>query len=376
MREAVIDRFTAVQEKQCFPGETWVVNGSAAGLHGFPCGATLYGDLFASGMVCLRRPSRTARVAVFNGVGTGYGDLICGSSALRAMHGVLSSAGYDPQITLVPMATRMQSYRDVFRNNPHVHEVSHTGFSRLDFGRFHFVCTSEGMLDDPLFDRSDLVDYFFDRFGIDAPRAAPELHPDPSVLADMRAAFADVPRRKTVLVNFFGSGVRRVPIRHWEPIVETLARSGWRVLLTAGPNERDGLSRWYRAMKHKAAFADAFSMADLVANSFDRLIALTSLVDAVVTVDTSLLHIAGSLGTPCVCLFYNIPAALRTRYYPSVLPYEIDSAKHSPWYGTSRIDTDQDPKALEENPVWQRSWKGLSPSLIRHRLETVCVSPA
>ncbi len=49
-----------------------------------------------------------------------------------------------------------------------------------------------------------------------------------------------------------------------------------------------------------------------------QLIALISMMDYVISPDSSALHIAGALEKPCLAVFGNLPPFLRTKYYPTV----------------------------------------------------------
>jgi ADP-heptose:LPS heptosyltransferase len=60
--------------------------------------------------------------------------------------------------------------------------------------------------------------------------------------------------------------------------------------------------------------------------TFRQSAAVAQTCDVIVAPDSALMHLAGTLGLPCVALFGPIPAALRTAYYPSVTALQDTSA--------------------------------------------------
>jgi len=58
------------------------------------------------------------------------------------------------------------------------------------------------------------------------------------------------------------------------------------------------------------------------APNFRQSMALAADCDCLVCPDSSLVHVAGALGIPCVALYGSFPAIVRVKYYPTVLPIE------------------------------------------------------
>jgi len=322
---------------------------------------------FSPGLLRVDAPrDGVCRVGLFNGVGTGYGDTIAGSVAVRALYETIEATGVEPRIELYPIAGKTSRYIDVFGLDPHVYSVQSCGVYVEDSP--HYCATTEGMIADKAFRQMDMVDYFLYRLGQKEWEGdkRPRVYLDPDLDAIVTDAIECV-QGKTLLLNYFASGHRRLPIFIWEPLAKMFAADGWQVLLNAGPEDLSILQTFYNEF-----FTDEPNIhyiADLPANSFGHLMCLVNAVDAVVTPDTSIMHIAGALGKPCAAAFFSIEPEQRITYYPTVKPWVADSFRRSEWWGRDKPPQGVDGRALDDEQSWIEPWKRADLRLWRARLD-------
>ena len=88
----------------------------------------------------------------------------------------------------------------------------------------------------------------------------------------------------------------------------------------------------------------------------------------VVTVDTSVCHIAAAFGVPTVALFTTIAPGLRVKYYPSVAGILLDGAERTGYLG-AHMEKD----GLPPEPVFAL-WEGFDVLPALSRLDSLLVA--
>jgi hypothetical protein len=298
------------------------------------------------------------RILLFNGVGTGYGDLLCGTVAIKLLYEKIVELGYQPRLEIIFAPDHERQYREVFQGNPHVSALIPGAIPNEELGRAHALFTTDGFVADPVFSEIDMIDYFIWRFGLNPSEYSPETKlpvlPKTSLTekgycAGLKLREGD--SKKVCLFNLHASGFRRISATIWRPMVEALSRAGYRVWLTGTPHRRGDIS----VALNQLGCAQ-FGAVDVLplTPSWHELIGLIQSVDAVVTPDTSVLHIAGAAKKPCVGLMFSIEPKLRMSYYPTVRGYVRPLWKKSPWWGKSRMEELKEP--LEDITEWRDAW--------------------
>lgn len=358
------------------PGDSWVVNTHSCMdtmKHVFKAGQDMTGDAFVSGLQRIDsgapapKPGEEVRIVCFNGVGTGYGDLVCGSIAIRSLSESFRRKGFRPHITLVPESEHMAQYMEVFGRDPHVDEIQPAGIPATKYAAAHFISTSEGCVADPVFQRVNMVDYFVNRFGLmaDPIERTPTLYPDYKLIAATVASLSKANEmagdRRKVVLNFFGSGYRRIPIPLMIPLINGLASAGWFVALTApDPRMLRGLLTSLGQRK------DVVDISPLLSQSWSHYVGGLSWADVVVTTDTSAVHVCGAIDKPCVGMFAFIEPALRLRYYPYAIGWTLPQFRKSKLWGVSRPPNNYNSAMLEEDAEWMALWKDADVAAIPH----------
>ncbi len=312
------------------------------------------------------------RVLLANAAGTGYGDAICGSSAIRGMYLGLKDRGYLPEIDLLCMPHAHGVYREIFSRDPHVHGVFVAGIPIADFSSYHLIGTAEALLDDQGFQCINMIDYFFLRYGIESTTARlPKLYPDQAILDEVNAGWGEKePDEKPLLLfNLFGSGFRRLPTWSWGKICEMFLADGWRIALSGGNDAANAIETF---VKLKCGGKPISSICSIANRSWSHFVALANIADAIVTPDSSLLHVAAALDKPCVGIFSCIEPWLRIQHYKKCMAWTADSFCRGPYWGMHKPRNEkQDCRKLELDPGWDIPWRKADLSGIRRTLQTV-----
>jgi hypothetical protein len=315
------------------------------------------------------------KVLVVNGFGSGYGDLLAGSVALERLHAFIRGLGKEPVIDLLIREGRWHRYCEVFKLNPFLHRIIPAVMPLPDLLEYDFAVSTEHFLFDPEFGTRNCHDYFLQRLGLDpeVEEKRLRLYPNPQVLNETAQIAASVrsrhPGERFLLLNFFASAVRSIPSFVWRPLLEVLSDRYTVVLVSAEENRR-ALHKFARNLPPSQRNR-VVDLARVSSRSFDHLIGLVQhLADAVVTPDTSVLHVCGGLDTPCVGIFFTIEPELRIRHYPTVRAYCPDFFRSSSFWGESRLGGEQN-RTLESHPEFVALWKRADLGVVRSLVDQV-----
>lgn len=102
-------------------------------------------------------------------------------------------------------------------------------------------------------------------------------------------------------------------------------------------------------------------------DSFDDFCTIISMVDAIVTVDTSTYHIADAFDIPTVAMFTTIDPKYRSKYYPHVEGLKLEE-KDGKLYGRHKVSK-KEKVAEEEMRYVDQKWEDLKTSDILEALE-------
>jgi len=314
----------------------------------FSCGAQVLAEL----------PNRggTLSAVIFNGVGTGYGDLICGSVFVRALYQRIESMGYKPEIGLIPMpqSNLAAYYKDIFGNDPHVAYIAMGGIAMEQFQKVNLVYSTEALIADGEFDKTDMIGYFLKRGGIDDfPDKNPELYPNvDEFMKEFEAVRSE--SKDAIYLNFFGSGMRRVPVRFWRDIADPLLRAGYRLRLNAEKGASGLVQSWVSACySHKRDYISCVGEP----GTWAQYCARVSACKGMVTTDTSATHVAAALRKPCVTMFAFIDPGLRICHYPLARGWTSEAFKMSKLWGKSHPPSDWTFFSHDDDPRICRPWQ-------------------
>lgn len=193
-----------------------------------------------------------------------------------------------------------------------------------------------------------MVDYFLDRLGV-----APELV-DPGAKNNMlrlprapkrlAAVLARIPGRMLLFHPKASASVRSMPDVQARRIVSDILRLTDDTVVTAIPMDFQH-PRFVSLAPHCAGPVD---LCHIIARA-----------SRILTVDTSVYHLAAALGVPTVALFTTIAPELRMKYYPSVAGILLDGAEATPYFGVHSDKEGLPPDAVRA--LWERFdvWRAL-----------------
>jgi ADP-heptose:LPS heptosyltransferase len=129
------------------------------------------------------------------------------------------------------------------------------------------------------------------------------------------------PKKPRVTIQCRASEMTRTyPTEKWIKVIRSLWKRGCEVMLIGTPGEITGFTG-------DLAVKDVHNMTDLPL-SFRESAALLASSDLAITVDSSMMHVAGALGVPCISLHGGtVPAALRTSNLRRNVSIEGDHSK-------------------------------------------------
>ena len=153
-------------------------------------------------------------------------------------------------------------------------------------------------------------DIFAEKLGVPGKAKKFPVPINPAALDKMRAFLQGCKPPLIGLAPTVGSVIRAMPPEYVAPLVEKLlAAYGGTVVLLGKAR------RWHRSLldlrlSGMVNFIDSLSISDLIAT--------ISLLQALISPDTGTMHLAGALGTKCLCLMGNNDPKCFSAFYPTV----------------------------------------------------------
>ncbi len=270
------------------------------------------------------------RVCLFNGGGGGLGDGILFAPALKILYQFLAGQGYeDIQLdvySLLPYRTGV-----VMQGIPGV-RVKPFPLTLADFVGYDYFADFSGLLEDEDFQTSHMTDFALLKMGFDSGQfpdrhKEPFLHiPAPEASVEYALAMERViaQGRPLVAVVFSCTYTRSLPEEKAAELMKKLLPEYRPVVIMPPEIPAAPFFKKYN-LAGKVADLSPFS------TSFENYMNILAGLDAIISVDTSAVHIGAAFNKPTVALFNSIDKDLRTKYSPSVqviqLEYEGQSCK-------------------------------------------------
>ncbi|MDP2104500.1 MAG: glycosyltransferase family 9 protein, partial [Desulfobulbaceae bacterium] len=270
----------------------------------------------------LEQPQKAApakiSICLINGGGGGLGDGIMFAPALDILLSRLRDMSIeDIRLTLCTLLPGRTS--SILGNIPGV-RIAAMPVPLTDFLAHDTYADFSGMLTDPTFNTTHMTDLILERLGIDPltiPPAAKEpfLNTNspsfPIVDAALAQARAKANGKPLVAAIFISSYTRTMPEAQFAALTKKLATHYQPAIIFP-----EGFESHTFIERHNLTGI----VSDLSAASptFDHYFALLAGVDAIVSVDTSAVHIGAAFKKPTVALFNSIRLDTRITYSPTV----------------------------------------------------------
>ncbi len=274
----------------------------------------------------LNLPKKEVSVAVLSGAGTGIGDTLVGLTALAIARKHLERTFPRVNMDALVGLHCFESVLPVYSQSPTINTVYPLPVTLADFRRYDAFFDTGGLMHREDADRLPYVDFFLKLFGIDYWKINPAQKRNSICLqqevVDELAGEIDLLKNdggRLLLFHPTASGqLRSIPEEKIAATMEgILANSDYRII-TVVPVP----------FRHERVI-------DLMekSKSFQHLCYIVSRMDAIITVDTSIYHIADAFSVPTVALFTSIDPNLRVKYYPFVKGILLEGARETGHFG-------------------------------------------
>lgn len=291
-------------------------------------------------------------VAILNGMGTGIGDTLAGLTALAITRKFLERKFKKVNMDALIGPQCFESVAPVYAQSPVVDTVRPLPITLADLWQYDAFFDTGSLMHREDADRLPYVDFFLKQFGIDYWKIEParkrnNIYLNKEIVDELDSDIGILKNdgRKLLLFHPTASGdLRSIPEKRIaETMEEIIANSDYRIITVVPiPFQHERVTSLTEKSK-----------------SFQHLCAIVSRMDAIVTVDTSIYHIADAFNVPALVLFTTIDPGLRVKYYPTVKGMLLAGARESGYFGRHALRPGED-----ADPV-QRLWDGLQvPALL------------
>lgn len=292
----------------------------------------------------LRRLGRkNLRIAVINGVGGGIGDTVVGLTALRHAHALLSAGGRHVSMDMVVSESTYDRVHEVFATVDFIDQVRTLPITLHELCQYDACFDSGGLAHRRDFHRLPMVDFFFKLFGIDFRKVPPvrkrnHLTLPRTVNPVLVEKLQELKQQEQKLLLFHPTAstpLRSIPDSEIPRMLGQIISDGRYRVVTMAPVD----------FRHER-------LVDLSACSGTRsdLIYLIHGMDAILSVDTSVYHIADCFDVPSIVWFTSIDPDLRVKYYPFVRGVVLPGARELSTFSKNI------PKAGDDLTLVQRLW--------------------
>ncbi|HBT03397.1 MAG: Methyltransferase type 12 [Thermodesulfobacterium sp. 37_54] len=239
------------------------------------------------------------------------GDVLCSTVALREI-----KRRYPKSKLWVSVSGRA---RIVLENLPYIDKLLPHPAPIKEVVKANYMVKAVEMVNSPHFDNLNMVEWFLWKFKLYfAEDETPDVWVDLNVVEEIKKIFEEIKKvsgkDKILLFHYLASSIHRTLPPKLLKEIEDLISKEFVPVICSLPDEDLTVEVTLDVYGIKAANLSAL-MKDL-----RYLIAAVYLSDAVITADTSTLHIAGGLKKPTVFITGPIEGRLRSDTYPTVIP--------------------------------------------------------
>lgn len=281
----------------------------------------------------------------------GWGDMILIEPALRAFYQKGAAAGIPPLITIA--SNWMQNFP--YPHVPYIHHVCPNIMTLKEFCNFDIIIN----LIPANYQKSaqlSLRDMYLQIMGIEdkyGGRDTPVLQPNPQRVGRIKPILDGIRKRtgkKLLCVNWRSRFPHKnAPANLFCGIVDAVS-ADYEAVIFKDEKDSQGMQKEIDAAK-----APIMNLSYLIRDYHDTTAAL-SLIEALISVDTGIVHAAGAMGIPTVALFGPFPPKTHVSDYSSVIAVQASYRGqncHAPCLETHRgcVEVDYSPQRV--SPCFQ-----------------------
>lgn len=267
-------------------------------------------------------PRKRIDLAVINGFGPGIGDTLAGLTAFRVARNKLLEHSESVNTTVMVTHSALKNTEAVLQQSGVINNIRTLPVTLEELCTCNAFMDTGGMAHFPDFDTLVPVDFFLKSFGIDYRTVDAGLKrnrigrpgdPDPGLI-EMISRLRNTGDRLLLFHPQASTPLRSVPASQIRRISGELLQDGGYRIVCAVPLgfEQEGITDISACSTGYAEFCYIISS-----------------MDAILTVDTSVYHIADCYDIPCVVWFSSIAPEKRIKYYPFVSGILLEGARES-----------------------------------------------
>jgi ADP-heptose:LPS heptosyltransferase len=264
------------------------------------------------------------KVALINGAGGGVGDGIMFAPALEILIDKLHSlTGCNITLEILTHApaltvSALKRIRGI--------KIRRTPLSLADFLKYDAYLDFSGMMKDPIQETSHITDYVLSKIGINPEKISaqakePLLRYPPKSLTEIDLPIIRCRQqskgKKLIALIVSSTKTRTMPPDLVAELIRILAPKYQPVLMMLNTTEATSFIKDYELTNLVLDLSP-------VASPTDKFIRILEKMDAIVTIDTSAVHIGGALRIPTIGIFNSINKDYRIKYSPSVLGIQLE----------------------------------------------------
>lgn len=249
----------------------------------------------------------------------GWGDMILVQPAFRLLYEEITKTGEPPELTLAGSWIKNFPYP----NTPYISEIRANHITLKELRRFDIIINL-AHLNQARTKNISMKTLYLHEFGLthySNGLSLPSLTPDPArvdrlkpLLDELRATTG----KKLLYVNWRSRFQHKnAPAKLLFDVAERLSGQ-YQAILFKDPSDARIMDQ--QIAKHGAAVQN---LSHLIRDFHDTVAAI-SLVDALISVDTGIVHAAGALGIPGVALFGPFPPETHIADYPNIIGVRSD----------------------------------------------------
>jgi 2-polyprenyl-3-methyl-5-hydroxy-6-metoxy-1,4-benzoquinol methylase len=309
----------------------------------------------------LFRGKKVLHIALLNGVGGGLGDAIIGLTALRVLHKTLKQHFSDVKIDIFTRADRLYYTQAIYQQQNCVNEIKNMPLTLETFFAYDAFLDFSGFID--VYDQfkgMPMLDFYFHKMGIDGNEIKAEdkrnlIKCNQKIERHTAVFLAILQHQGRPLLLFHpktSTHIRSIPDGQQARFLNfILAQTDYTVVCVL-PIE----------FEHPR-----FINMTALSASFEHLCCIIKAMDAIITADTVVYHIADSFDIPTVVLFSTIDPVTRVSHYPHTRGLLLPDARDNPLFSKHKHEQ----LTIEETEGLLKLWENLDLNSVLDALNEV-----
>lgn len=317
----------------------------------------------------LGRSKETAwRIILINGAGTMLGDSLFGASVAAEIADLLQAKGLYLRFDVLLAVNAAEQSELIWKRHGAFDRVFRGALTLEALARYHAMIDFCQLLKLDGYATEHRFDFYLNHFGVH-PRRVSEISKRPRIAVHRRAL-----QEVNAHLNSFREN-RSIRFTFLQPDASTAVRSMpeeflWRLIeaLARDPNRRIiGTSEMLRRTEGHPSIIDCHA---LTKGSLDHYLALLTVVDDIVSVDTLSLNVACGLRKSALGFFTQSDHTILSRYWSKLFPILLPEAKSLAFWHRHKSD-DTWPRA---EPSYRKAWANIELETVLRQWETFKLS--